>query len=144
MGLRWVAEEGSRWDADKLRIIGEAPAGIFDTRYRALRLGDAPPGSWWRVEDDGRTVGYGWLDACWGDAEILLAVDPAARTRGIGDFILQQLRDEARARGLNYLTNLVRPTHPEGARLTAWLKKRGFSPSEDGRLLSSASHQRAR
>jgi GNAT superfamily N-acetyltransferase len=133
--LKWVREESPRWDARKAQIVGGAPAGVFDSRYRALREGDLVPADWWRVEDGKKTVGYGWLDVCWGDAEILLAVDPEARARGVGAFILGKLRDEARQRGLNYLTNLVRPTHPEAAKVTAWLQKRGFGPSDDGRLV---------
>src|SRR5690348_2898282 len=115
MTLTWIRESSPRWDAGKVRIVGEAPAGVFDSRYRKLREGELVHGDWWRVELDGRTVGYGWMDVCWGDAEILLAVDPAARKGGAGNFILQHLHDEARARGLNYLTNIVRSTHPQGA-----------------------------
>jgi N-acetylglutamate synthase-like GNAT family acetyltransferase len=134
MGLLWVSEGAPRWDADKVGIIGEAPAGMFDSRYRALAPGAMLPGDWWRVEADGKTVGYGWLDVCWGDAEILLAVDPTARAHGVGSFILEQLHKEAARRGLNYLTNVVRPTHPEAAAVTQWLQKRGFKASDDGRL----------
>lgn len=136
MALAWIHENPAVWDTDKARIVGEAPTGIFDTRYSTTREGQLVPGDWWRVEDpDGRTVGYGWLDVVWGDAEILLATAPGETGRGIGSFILTKLEDEARARGLNYLYNVVRPTHPDGDRVTAWLIERRFAPSADGRLL---------
>jgi N-acetylglutamate synthase-like GNAT family acetyltransferase len=131
----WIRESPAHWDADKARIIGGAPVGAFDSRYRASPLGQLMAGEWWRVEDDGRVVGYGWLDAVWGDAEILLATDTEAQRHGVGTFILERLEDEAQSRGLNYLYNLVRPTHPRAAELSAWLEKRGFCPAEDGRLL---------
>ena len=135
MTLRWIRETPAHWDAGKARIVGGASPGIFDSRLKSCRAGDLVSGEWWRVEDEGRTVGYGWLDVVWGDAEILLATDPEAHGRGVGTFILERLDEEARSRGLSYLYNLVRPTHPRGAALTAWLEKRGFHGSEDGRLL---------
>jgi len=138
MTLRWIRETPAHWDGDKARIIGGAPPGIFDTRFKSCRAGDLVSGEWWRVDDEGRTVGYGWLDVVWGDAEILLATDPEAAGRGVGTFILDRLDEEARSRGLRYLYNLVRPTHPRAAALTAWLEKRGFTGSEDGRLLRAA------
>ena len=71
--LSWSKEESPRWDADKKRIVGSMPKGVFDVRYAELAEGDVVPGEWWRVEDDGAVVGFGWLDIVWGDAEILLA-----------------------------------------------------------------------
>jgi ribosomal protein S18 acetylase RimI-like enzyme len=135
MTLRWIYESPAVWDADKARIVGAAPEGVFDTRYAQAKVGDLVPGEWWRVEDGEATVGYGWLDVNWGDAEILLATAPEAQQRGVGSFVLSHLEQEARARGLNYLYNVVRPTHPDADRVTAWLKKRRFEPSADGRLL---------
>ena len=134
MARKWIEEHPSTWDEDKQRVIGGAPAGVFDRRYARLTKGDLLPGFWWRVEEDGRTVGYGWMDVVWGDAEILLAVDPAARGHGHGTFILQQLEKEARARGLNYVYNVVRATHPEREKVSRWLATRRFESSEDGSL----------
>lgn len=139
MSLRWVHESPSFWDADKARIVGEAPSGIFDSRFRRLRLGALVPGDWFHAEDEGRrVVGYGWLDASWGDAEIQVATDPNARGRGVGSFILERLQLEADMRGLNYLYNLVRPTHPQLQATTEWFLKRGFQAVDDGRLVREA------
>jgi ribosomal protein S18 acetylase RimI-like enzyme len=135
MSLHWIREPAARWDSNKLRLVGEAETGIFDVRYRALNAGDLVPGDWFRVEDDGKVVGYGWLDVVWGDAEILLATDPTSRRKGIGTFILDQLEAEARARSLHYLYNVIRPTHPRGRDVAAFLEKRGFRSAEDGRLI---------
>ncbi len=135
MSLSWIAESNPEWDEDKARVVAGAPDGVFDSRYRDLPRGSLAPGEWWRVEQDGRTVGYGWLDVNWGDAEILLATDPGHRRQGVGSFALTHLEQEAAARGLRYLTNVVRPTHPEADVVRAWLVKRGFEPSPDGRLL---------
>ena len=132
MPLTWIAEDTPRWDADKQRIVAGTPEGTFD--LRSIRPGDLAPGEWFRVEDGGNVVGYGWMDATWGDAEILLAVDPEARDRGVGTFILDHLAGEAAARGLNYLYNAVRPTHPEREAVTRWLTSRRFAPSGDGLL----------
>ena len=130
--LRWVHEHDPRWDADRDRIFSTVPAGVFrtDARQRDERLSS----DWWRVERGGRVVGYGWLDDVWGDAEILLVVDAGERRSGVGAFVLQRLEDEAAARGLNYVLNVVRPTHPDRDRVTAWLEHHGFTPAEDGRL----------
>ena len=65
------------------------------------------------MEDGDRVVGYGWLDDVWGDAEILLAVEERARGTGAGAFALARLEEEAAARGLNYVVNVVRDTHPD-------------------------------
>ncbi len=133
MGLKWIPENPPHWDAGKKRLVGGAPEGIFD--FGEHESGELIPGEWWRVEDDAGLAGYGWMDCTWGDAEILLAVDPDRQGAGIGSFILDQLEKEAAARGLNYLYNLVRPTHPEHDGVSAWLGKRGFERSHDDDLL---------
>lgn len=138
MSLDWIRENPARWDADKARVVGGARAGVFDERYRALSLGALVPGEWWRLERDGKVIAFGWLDTVFGDAEILLMVDPAVRAEGVGTFVLDRLEDEARALGLNYIYNIVRPTHPSGAELSAWLEKRGFTKQDDGRLVRAA------
>jgi ribosomal protein S18 acetylase RimI-like enzyme len=135
MDLSWIADKPPRWDDDKARIVGGAPAGVFDARFGRCEKGDMLPGEWWRVEQDGKIVGYGWLDVVWGDAEILLATDPELQGKGIGTFVLDNLEREARGKGLNYLYNIVRPTHPNRDEVSGWLKKRGFAPSEDGSLM---------
>ena len=132
MALAWIHENPPYWDRSKAAIVGGAPKGALDVRER--NDGEIVPGEWWRVEQDGRTVGYGWMDTNWGDAEILLAVDPRTLGAGVGTFILDRLEDEARARGLNYLYNVVRDTHPERSRVTRWLEDRGFVESEGGLL----------
>jgi ribosomal protein S18 acetylase RimI-like enzyme len=134
MALRWIRESFARWDADKARIVGEAPPGTFAGNYRTLRDGAMVPGEWWRVEDDGRVVGYGWIDVVWGDAEILLAVDPSARRHGIGSFVLTQLQSEAGRRGLHCLYNVVPLDHPRREEVTRWLQARGYR-EDMGRLL---------
>ena len=94
----------------------ERVAEVGPGRGADLEVGALAPSEWWRVEKDGRVVGYGWLDVNWGDAEILLATDPEDRRQGVGSFILDHLSEEASTRGLRYLTNVVRPTHPESTR----------------------------
>lgn len=138
MAFDWIREHMARWDAAKQAIIAGAPAGIFDARYAAQPEGAPLSGEWWRVEEDGRPVGFGWLDAVWGDAEILLAVHPDEQERGVGAFVLDRLADEAAARGLNYIYNVVRPSHPDGQSLTRWLEARGFALRPDGRLTRRA------
>jgi N-acetylglutamate synthase-like GNAT family acetyltransferase len=133
MALNWVREDTPKWDAAKQAIVAAAPKGALDLPAR--KPGDLAPGEWFRVEDEGKVVGYGWMDCTWGDAEITLAVDPASAKRGVGSFILDRLAHEAAARGLNYLYNTVRPTHPDRASVTRWLEGHGFTPSgEDGLL----------
>jgi len=138
MSLEWIQENPPRWDRSKAEIVGGAPDGVFSLgRFDA---GDLIPGEWWRVESEGAVVGYGWMDCTWGDAEILLAVDPARRERGVGTFILDRLESEAGQRGLNYLLNEVKPAHPEVDRITRWLVARRFEPSADGKLLRRVVH----
>lgn len=137
--MKWIHEDQAYWNDDKQRIVGQAPEGVFDRRYGECRKGELMPGEWWRVEKDGKTIGFGWLDINWGDGEILLATDESERGRGVGTFILEKLAGEARSRGLNYVYNIVRPNHPDRAELTRWLQKRGFSGSEDGSLFRASS-----
>lgn len=134
----WVAEgQPSRWDEHKARIVGGEAPGVFDSRYSERSVGDLLPGYWWRVEEDGRVIGYGWMDVVWGDAEVLLAVARDQRGRGVGSFVMEQLEREAFKRGLRYVTNVVRPTHPEKDRIAGWLEKREFASGEDGRHFRS-------
>jgi N-acetylglutamate synthase-like GNAT family acetyltransferase len=130
--LRWVHEDDPRWDPDRERVFATVPEGVF--RSSARTPGERLESDWWRVERDGRVVGYGWLDDVWGDAEILLAVEEGARGSGAGRFALEQLEREAAVRGLNYVVNVVRETHPDRDGVTAWFLAHGFTGTEDGRL----------
>jgi GNAT superfamily N-acetyltransferase len=126
--LTWAHEASPTWDADKQRVIGSAPEGALDLSYAA---GAPLPGDWWSARTaDGAVVGYGWLDATWGgDAEILLAVDASAQKQGVGSFVIGHLEDEAAARGLNYVYNTVRASHPHRDDVHDWLAVRGYRGS---------------
>jgi GNAT superfamily N-acetyltransferase len=140
MSLTWHREAPAHWNADKQRIVGGAPPGVF--AIGPFAGGAIVPGDWWRVEDDGRVVGYGWMDHSWGDAEVLLAVDPAAQDAGVGTFVLDRLEDEAAAQGINYLYNVVPERHPDPDGLERWLQRRGFVASHEGGLLKRTVHPR--
>ncbi|MCB9569515.1 MAG: GNAT family N-acetyltransferase [Myxococcales bacterium] len=138
MSLKWIRESPPEWDAEKARIIGAAPPGTFGAdKLSRFGVGELIPGDWWRVEREGKTVGYGWMDTTWGDAEILLAVDPEQRRQGVGTFILRHLEDEARGQGFNYLYNVVSRQHPDADGITEWLGKRDFVSFADGSLRRS-------
>ncbi|HEY1914092.1 MAG TPA: GNAT family N-acetyltransferase [Streptosporangiaceae bacterium] len=127
MALHWTKEDRPVWDADKRRLFGlaELAATGLDRPADGSPLAD----EWWRVtDDDGSVAGYGWLDSEWGDAQITFLVDPARRGAGIGAFIVSQLEREAAARGLNYIYNVVPPSHPDPAWMTRWLTTQGFTP----------------
>lgn len=132
MSFLWIHEDTPRWDAAKATVVGGAAVGTLPQMNHKER--DLVPGEWFRVEENGKVLGYGWMDCTWGDAEILLAVSSDGQRRGAGTFILDQLEREAAARGLNYLYNAVRESHPERSRLTRWLEDRGFEESGDGLL----------
>ena len=133
--LSWQREDDPVWDADKQRVIGGAPEGAFVIPFAD---GDSLPGEWWSARVDGgsgeEVVGYGRLDIGWGgDAEILLAVDPARQEQGIGSFVLAHLEDEAAGRGLNYVYNVIRE-HEQRDLVHDWLVVRGFRGATDGDL----------
>jgi GNAT superfamily N-acetyltransferase len=138
MRLTWHRESPAVWNDDKRRIIGGAPKGVF-----ALPDHGVLPGEWWRAEADGVVVGYGWMDHSWGDAEVLLAVEPGRQHGGVGTFILDRLEEEAAARGINYLYNVIPDRHPDKDALKLWLMRRAFVPSQEGGLLKRAVHHRA-
>jgi GNAT superfamily N-acetyltransferase len=131
-GLTWVRDESPMWDADKERVIGGAPDGVFVLNFGQ---GQALPGDWWYVRDAaGGVVGYGRLDTTWGgDAEILLAVAPDRQQAGIGSFILAKLDQEAAARDINYIHNRIRD-HEQRDLVHDWLVVRGFRGRVDGDL----------
>ena len=133
MAFRWIHENPPRWDAAKARVVGAAPSGVF--KLGPVADGTVLPGDWWRVEDGDETIAYGQMDNNWGDAEVLLAVDPQRQKGGVGTFILDRLEEEAATRGINYLYNVVPDGHPDSEGLTRWLQRRGFAASKEGRLL---------
>jgi N-acetylglutamate synthase-like GNAT family acetyltransferase len=130
--LRWVREDDPRWDADKERVFATIPAHVFPALPRIT--GKRLSSDWWHVERDGRVIAYGWLDDVWGDAEILLAVEEEARGSGAGRYVLDHLEQEADARGLRYVVNVVREGHPQRDAVQAWFLAHGFHGTDDGRL----------
>jgi len=130
--LTWVKDEDPRWDPDRQRVFATVPDGVFRAEKRTP--GERLSSDWWRIEDGGRVIGYGWLDDVWGDAEILLVVEESVRGTGAGAFALAHLEEEAAARGLNYVLNVVRDTHPDRAAVTEWFVAHGFTGTDDGRL----------
>ncbi len=133
MSLSWIAESPARWDADKERIIGGAPSGVFALSGTE---GSLVPGDWWRVEHNGAVIGYGWMDVTWGYAPVLVAVDPAAQDKGTGRFVMDKLAAEAKERGLHYIFNVIPASHPDTIGLKQFLEKCGFQSSEaDPRML---------
>lgn len=138
MNLQWIHESPAQWDETKARIIRASPPGTFGPdRLSHFGRGDLIPGDWWRVELDDKVIAYGWMDTTWGDAEILLAVDPEWQGRGVGTFVLAHLEEEARRRGFNYIYNSISRSHPDPEGLTAWLGKRDFDAHADGSLRRS-------
>jgi GNAT superfamily N-acetyltransferase len=134
MALSWIVENPAYWDADKARVLGPDRDKIFP-ELAELKEGELVPSLWWRVEDNGAVVGYGWMDATWGDAEVLVAVAPERRGQGVGSYIMDQLESEAHGRGLNHLYNAIPIHHPAPEPLAAWLEQQSFRPSEDGKEL---------
>ena len=132
MTLTWTKENSPRWDADKQRVFG--PAELAAVGLAGPAPGEPVADEWWRVTDGDQVAGYGWLDTEWGDARITFVVAPGRRGRGVGAFILERLEDEAAARGLNYIYNVVPGTHPDGAWIRNWLSTHGFHEASRGQL----------
>jgi GNAT superfamily N-acetyltransferase len=133
MGLSWLKDDDPRWDADRQRLFGAAELASVGMHPPA----DGAPvaDEWWRVCDDaGELVGYGWLDSEWGNAQISFVVAPERRGQNIGAFVLDQLEDEARRRGLNYIYNVVPSSHPDRAWMAHWLTLHGFRDCGHGEL----------
>lgn len=130
--LTWIHEDTPVWNADKARVIGGAPAGVFALNTRD---GDHLPGEWWAVHDAaGLVVGYGRLDTGRdGNGDVLLAVALDRQQRGIGSFILKRLEEEAAIRGVAYIHNRIRE-HPERDLVHDWLVVRGFRGPVSGDL----------
>ena len=129
MKLTWTRESPALWTEAMQAVLGAVPEGALPAYD--IRLGEPSPGEWWRVERDGAVVGYGWMDVVWGDAEILLAVAPEAQGSGVGTYILDQLEQEARKRGLRHIHNVVPRSHPERQKIKGWLAKRGYAGGHD-------------
>ncbi|MBL4685195.1 MAG: GNAT family N-acetyltransferase [Nannocystaceae bacterium] len=135
MELRWIHESPAIWDVGKARIVGSAGTDVFEPSLIDRPEGALVPSDWWRVEADGKTVAYGWMDITWGDAEMGLAVEPDHQRKGVGTFVLDRLEEEAAVRGVHYLYNVVRASHPQQQDITQWLEARRFTSSQDGKLL---------
>ncbi|WP_068259597.1 GNAT family N-acetyltransferase [Janibacter limosus] len=126
--LAWEREDNPVWDADKARIAASAPDGALGLDFAD---GAGLPGDWFVAKDAGAVVGFGFLDMTWGgDAEITLVVDSARQGAGVGTFVMDHLEQEARSRGINYVHNSVRDTHPQRDDVHDWLLVRGYKGNE--------------
>ena len=131
--LAWRAEPTPCWDAGKAAAF--SPAGPTVHGLGNPEEGDALGDAWWRVETAaGEVAGYGRLDDTWGDAEVLAAVVPAFRGRGVGAWAMDRLADEAAARSLNYVYNVVPVGHPDREAVASWLGVQGFDARDSGEL----------
>lgn len=129
----WTAEPTPVWDAAKADAFSPAGPGLHG--LGAPAEGDALGDAWWRVEDaDGAVAAFGRLDDTWGDAEVLVAVVPAFRGRGVGSWAMNRLAEEAAARSLNYVYNVVPENHPDREGVQAWLAAQGFDARDTGEL----------
>jgi len=127
MTLHWIKEDTPRWDAEKQRLFGAAE--LTAVGLQAPESGAAIADEWWRVTDDaGSTVGYGWLDTEWGDAQVTFFVAPSFRQAGIGEYIVGRLEAEAADRGVNYIYNVIPDSHPDPGWTKRSLAKQGFVP----------------
>ncbi len=139
MILHWIKEDTPRWDAEKQRLFGAAELAAVG--LQAPESGAAIADEWWRVTDDiGSTVGYGWLDTEWGDAQITFFVAPSFRQAGIGEYIVGRLEAEAADRGVNYIYNVIPDSHPDPGWTKLWLAKHGFVPGT-GDLRRQVGHE---
>ncbi|MDQ4117759.1 MAG: GNAT family N-acetyltransferase [Actinomycetota bacterium] len=130
---QWVRETPARWDEGKAGVLAGLDPGLFG--LGSPQDGDALGDEWWRVENGGgEIVGYGRLDDTWGDAEILVLVDPNHRRTGVGGFVVSRLEAEACRRGLNYIYNVVPHGHPDPEQVIGWLAAHGFERNDVGEL----------
>lgn len=126
--LTWERETRPVWDAEKKRIAASAPDGALALDYAD---GAELPGDWFVAKDGDAVVGVGILDTTWGgDAEITLVVDGDRQGQGVGSFVMDRLEQEARARGINYVYNTVRDSHPQRDEVHDWLVIRGYWGNE--------------
>lgn len=126
--LTWEREARPVWDAEKASIAASAPDGALTLDFAD---GAELPGDWFVAKDGQSVVGFGFLDTTWGgDAEITLVVDAQHQGRGVGTFVMDHLEQEAGARGINYVHNTVRDTHPERDDVHDWLLVRGYKGNE--------------
>lgn len=126
--LQWEHEVRPVWDEAKARIAASAPKGALDLPFAD---GAELPGDWFLARDGDQVVGFGALDTTWGgDAQIALAVDAARNGTGVGSWVMDRLEQEARARGINYVHNVVRDEHPQRDEVHDWLAVRGYRGNE--------------
>ena len=129
----WTAEPTPVWDADKAAAFSPAGPGLHG--LGSPSEGDALGDAWWRIGTaDGEVAGFGRLDDTWGDAEVLVAVVPAFRGHGVGSWAMNRLAEEAAARSLKYVYNVVPVKHPDREGVQAWLAAQGFDARDTGEL----------
>ncbi|MCA9571471.1 MAG: GNAT family N-acetyltransferase [Myxococcales bacterium] len=129
----WIPEPVPAHPDTRMRaFFDRLPAGSVKLDLSA----ELVPGTWWRLEEDGEVVGYGWMDVTWGDAQVMLAVDPEAHRGGNGRAIVEHLAHEAHEQGLGFLFNTIPAGHPDPEGVRAFLTSCGFEASGlDGGLL---------
>lgn len=113
------------YDDDKKAFFSALQDGVV----RLNPAGNYLPGTWWRLTAGDTTLGYGWMDVTWGDAQIMLAVSPEARRGGHGKTILDHLEHEAHEAGLAYMFNTIPGDHPDPEGVRVFLTGNGFEPS---------------
>jgi ribosomal-protein-alanine N-acetyltransferase len=92
------------------------------------------------IEQEGRLVGYGILSIAAGEAHILnLCIDPAYRSLGLGEKLLNELMSRARLAEVDQVFLEVRPSNTTAIAL---YKKKGFHKIADRKAYYQAEEGR--
>lgn len=119
----WIKEEEPVWDSDKEDIIDCAPQGSFNMGPKS---NGTISGDWWKLVENKRVIGYGWISMISGDAELLIAVRKSEQHKGYGNIILENLEMEASKLKHNKVVAIIQSENINAVNIIYWLDRKGF------------------
>lgn len=123
--MQFIQDTEAKWNDEKKVIFDEVESGTFDFYEVAL---NAPlPFEWWKIIDDnGITMGFGWINFEENDFEISFVVKNEFRKNSVGSIIVKELEELAIQRGVSHVLAIVKSSNPNSSKMIKWLYERDY------------------
>ena len=130
--LHLIKEDNPIWNLEKNRIFTSIDQGTFEYNLKELGLGIALEHEWWKLVENKKVLGFGWINYTNDDFEISFVVYDDYTGKGLGSFIINELEKLGESKGYRKILAIVKETNPNSEKIIEYLYRKGYSFYIDG------------